>query len=228
MAWTWLDKSPCGRRSFTVLAVGSWLAFGAMTAAAQTGPTGNCGNPFKNHYGPFDYRTAAPSNLWLVERKHFTPGVEALAEGGTTNLIAADVGYTLHVFPNHHRALITMIRLGERFKTNKPPGASFTIDCYLERGVLYASNDLLVRVIFAGYLAKKGQKDYALAQVEYVLARTDSPFMHYSIGGIFFELGEYERALAQAHKAAAMGLIRNDLEDALRAKGAWKDATVKP
>lgn len=224
----WLDEWPYGLRNFLAVVVGSWLAFGAVTAAAQTEPAGNCGNPFQNHYGPFDYRTATPFVLRIVERRHFTPGIESLTQLGTTNLFAADLGYTLHVLPNHHRALITMVRLGDRLKTNKPPGATYTIECYFQRGIVFASDDLLVRVIFADYLAKHGQKDYALAQVEYVLERTESPFLHYSVGGIFFELGDYERALDQAHKAAAMGLVRTDLEEALRAKGAWRDAVVKP
>ena len=138
-------------------------------------------------------------------------------------IIAADVGYTLAVFPNHHRALMTMVRLGERHKTNKPPGTSRTIECYFQRAIVFASDDLLVRVIFADYLAKQGHKELAVAQVDYVLKRTESPFIHYSIGGILFELGDFERALKQAHKAAALGLERNGLEEALRAKGVWKD-----
>jgi hypothetical protein len=44
----------------------------------------DCGNPFVNHFGPFDYRIAPVADRELVERFHFTPETEQLKPGSGT------------------------------------------------------------------------------------------------------------------------------------------------
>ena len=51
----------------------------------------DCG-PLRNHFGPFDYRTASPEQRRLVEGTHFTPKVESLAGGNTTITPGGDMG----------------------------------------------------------------------------------------------------------------------------------------
>src|SRR5438128_12469438 len=84
----------------------------------------DCGNPFQNAYGPYDYRTATDQQKHLVEitGAHFTTSVETLRSGNTGTL-GGELDYTLRVFPNHTRALMAMVRLGQRDKTIKPQGA---------------------------------------------------------------------------------------------------------
>ena len=77
-------------------------------ATASLAQAGNCG-PLANAFGPFDYRTEKGNSLYLVESAHFTPAVEAVIAGNTT-YIGGDLDYTLRAFPNHHRALMSMIR----------------------------------------------------------------------------------------------------------------------
>lgn len=69
-------------------------------------------------FGPFDYtdpETARPGKygqsppLHLVEIAHFTPEVEHLVRG-KSGAIYGDLDYTLRAFPNHHRALWSMVR----------------------------------------------------------------------------------------------------------------------
>ncbi len=196
------------------------------SALAQTTALNACGDPFHNHFGPWDYRTAKRENLQIVEKFHFTPGVESLTRPASTTYaaMAGDVGYTLYVFPNHHRALLTMTRLGERHKSDKPPGASFTIDCYFDRATRFRPGDTVVRGIYAQYLGKQKRKNDAMRQLEFAIQNAgDNPVSHYSIGTVFLELGEFERALLQAHKANAMGLQWRELEDALKKAGHWKE-----
>jgi len=197
-----------------------------QSAHAQTAGANACGDPFQNHYGPFDYRTATKENLAIVERVHFTPGVESLTKPGTTTFgtMAQDVGYTLHVFPNHHRALLTMAKLGERHKTSKPPGAKFTVDCYLERAVRYRPNDTVAKSIYAQYLGKQNRKQEAIQQLNAAINMAgDNAISQYTIGTVFLEMGEFESALAQAHKAKSMGLQWPELEQSLKAAGQWKE-----
>lgn len=199
----------------------------SSTARAQS----ECGNPFVNHYGPFDYRTATKENLALVERVHFTPGVETMTKPATTTHanMAADVGYTLHVFPNHHRALITMTKLGERHKTDQPPGAKFTVDCYYQRAVLYRPDDNVARLLYVQFLGKQGKQDLVLAHLQEAQRRAgDNPVSIYNIGLVAYDVGAFDIALNQAHLAAVTGYSRKGLEERLRKSGHWISPPEQP
>ncbi len=203
------------------------LASTLASAARAEGFSGQgCGNPFKNHYGPFDYRSHRGEELNLVEHFHFTPGVESLTRPVNTTMetMAQDVGYTLHVFPNHARALMTMTRLGEKHKTDMPPGASFTVECYLWRAVRFAPDDTVPRSLYARYLAKKNRKEEALAQLAAAEKYAeDNAISHFNIGVSYFEMGEYERAVAQAQQARTLGLEWPQLIDMLKRANKWHE-----
>jgi tetratricopeptide (TPR) repeat protein len=200
------------------------LAAGAQHAHAQAGQGDACGNPFVNHFGPWDYRTASKENLKIVESYHFTPSVEGLIKGATSMNIAADIAYTLGVFPNHVRALIAMVKLGERLKTDQPPGAHFTIECYLERAVRFRPDDTVVRILYAQYLGKHGQKDAARRELAVAADNAkDDPFAHYNIGLMYFQLGDYEAAVKQAHEAQALGNPKTGLRDLLVGVNKWRE-----
>ena len=200
------------------------LAANSGTATAQTDSL--CGNPFQNHYGPFDYRTADAQNRAVVESVHFTPGVEALIRPATTTFttMAGDVAYTLHVFPNHHRALLTMSRAAKKFGKDPAPGARFTVNCYFERAVKFRPEDTVARALYAQYLAANARKDDAVRQLE--IATTfakDNPFSQYNIGLLYFELGKFDKALERAHAAIALGNTRPELPDKLKAINKWTE-----
>ena len=140
-----------------------------------------------------------------------------------TNM-AADVGYTLHVFPNHHRALVTMVRLGEKQQSLQPQGAKFTIDCYFQRAIQFRPDDTISRALYARYLGKQGRNAEAIQQLERATKEAkDSPVSHYNIGLLYLELAEYEAALAQAHRAKEFGNPKTELADKLRALGKWRE-----
>ena len=217
-------------RMICVVAILMGAGFLIMPSASQAQRSAvaesPCGNPFVNHFGPWDYRSATPINLSVVENVHFTPGIESMTRPGTTLIgnMAADVAYTLHVFPNHHRALITMVRLGEKQQLPQPQGAKFTIDCYFQRAVQFRPDDTVARALYAQYLGKQGRKPEAMQQ----LARTtieakDSPISHYNIGLLYFELGEYDAALEQAHRALQLAYPKMDLAEKLRGIGKWRE-----
>ena len=76
-----------------------------------------CGS-LQNGYGPYDYRSDK-DKLRIVEQYHLTPEVVNLV-AGSTGEIGDDLDYTLRAFPNHHVALMAMVKLGEKQKTAKP------------------------------------------------------------------------------------------------------------
>ncbi len=191
-----------------------------VAGLAQAQLMSACGS-LDNHYGPFDYRKASRGQLSIVESAHFTPLIENLIKG-KDNPFGDDIAYTLRVFPNHHRALLTLQKLAEREKTDSPAYARLSVACYFERAIRFQPDDLIARMLFAGYLIKKSRFDEATQQLDATIRLAgDAPFAHFNIGLVFFDMKNYERALAQAHRAAALGFTRTDLKDRLVAAGKW-------
>lgn len=194
------------------------LAASASPAIAQV-VGGNCGQ-LQNAYGPYDYRTDR-DKLPIVEGAHFTLEVEALVRG-LTGYLGGDIDYTLRAFPNHHRALLAMMRYGERTKTAQPPSARYTVDCYFQRAVRFKPDDTTARMLFATYLHKNGRTADANQQLEQTLALAgDNAFTHYNAGLVYLDFKNYPKALQQAHTAFALGFTRSELREALKAAGKW-------
>lgn len=195
-----------------------------------------CGS-LKNGFGPFDYRAdhQKPSlesmgymeKRILVEGAHFTPRVETLIgaqSGGQIGPPGADIDYTLRAFPNNHRALISVIRLGEKERTDKPVGTKWTVECYLERAIRYASDDPIVRIIYATFLAKKRREPEALGQLDFASKLADNAgFTHYNVGLVLFDMKQFDKALISAHRALANGFTRPELGDKLKAVNQWQE-----
>lgn len=202
------------------------LLAGAPAASAQTGngapaPAG-CGQPY-NVYGPFDYRKASYQQRQLVERAHFTRGVETLTKG-STGPFGHDIGYTLAVFPNHPRAIYAMERLADMEKADPPARADMTVECYYARGMNFAPDDLVFRMLYVSYLIRRNRFDDAHRFLEYVVEHADdNPLTHFNAGLLYFDMKDYDRALAQAHRAAALGMQRPELRDRLQSVGRWRD-----
>lgn len=224
-----------GGRRAALRAAATWLPLVAATllaawphpsAQAQTPTQGGCGDPFKNHFGPWDFRTARREDIQIVERVHFTPGIESMTKPVNTAMydMAQDVAYTLRVFPNHHRALLTMQRLSEKHRADPPAGAGYSVECWYERATRFRPDDPVVRGLYAQWLGRKGRQEEADRQLQQALRHgKDSPLTQYNVGLVYFAIGMHDRALAQAHKAMAMGVPRTELVDMLKREGKWQD-----
>ena len=193
-----------------------------VLTAAQPGPQ-TCGTL---QAVAFDYRT--DKMVKDVEDFHFTPEVEALLRGKSGTL-PQDLNYTLLNVPNHHRALIALMRYGVQLKSPQPPGLRYPIECYFERALRFRPGDNVARLLYAHYLANGQRVPEAMRQLEITtVAAGDNPFTHYNIGLIYVEIKAYDRALVQAHKAAALGFDRTGLRDQLKAAGRWKEPADAP
>jgi tetratricopeptide (TPR) repeat protein len=183
-----------------------------------------CG-AIENSFGPFDYRSERGNNLRLVEGAHFTAAVESLIRGTTSVSPAGDLDYTLRAFPNHHRALLSVVKYGERNKSPQPRDLRYSVECYFDRALRFRPDDVIVRMIFATYLANNQRTPEAMQQLAQAtnLAK-DNPFTHYNIGLIYLDMKVYDKALEQAHVAYGMGFTQPALKDGLVAAGKWVDA----
>lgn len=201
------------------------LLVASLLAAPFAIPTGwaqeACG-ALENAYGPFDYRV--PDRHWItaVETHHFDEGVANLRRGMTAAL-AVDIDYTLRAIPNHPRALLAMMRLAEREQKPRPPGANYTIDCYIDRALRFAPDDANVHTIAGLFYVKRGKHADAVTELEEARRLSgNSPNVNYNLGLAYFELGDYDKALAAAHIAYAGGFELPGLRERLQKAGKWK------
>lgn len=219
----------------------------ALTAFLMTAHTGmqaqelpaSCGVlRVEGRFGPYDYRADhyIPENTYrshqallnIVESRHFTPNVEANIRGNTSTQPGPDMVYTLHAFPNHHRALLSMIALGEKEHTDKPFGSPYVVECWFKRALAFRPDDHIVRLIYANFLVKKGgRNDEALAQLEQVANDPESnAFTFRNIGLLYLEMKRYDDALKFAHKSMALGLPGGALQEQLAAARHWQEPPV--
>ena len=175
-------------------------------------------------YGPYDYtnRAQLTENLRLVEGAHFKPGVEMLMEGTSQkNSIYGDLDYTLRAFPNHHRALNTLIRFlstnVDYHKTALSPP-----ECYFLRALHFAPKDSIAHMLYGIFLHKL--KKYELALEAYKTAEKHNPSstqLKYNIGLLYFEMGKYKEAKNYALKAYDNNFPFQGLKNKLKKAGHW-------
>lgn len=183
-----------------------------------------CGNPFKNHYGPFDYRAAGAQTRETVEMHHFTPTVETLKGGQTSMGPGGDLSYTLNVFPNHPRALMSMSRFAIQKKMAKPPGSLRTMACWFDRAERFRPDDAVVKMIHGVYLLQMGETAAAVPKLEEARKLDGGdPNVSYNLGLAYFSLKRYDDALASAHRAYTAGFPLPGLRDKLKRVGKWRE-----
>jgi tetratricopeptide (TPR) repeat protein len=195
------------------------IAFAIARPAAADEAT--CGT-LRNSYGPYDYRKASARQIQLVEDYHFTSSVEELKHGKSGLTIGGDLDYTLRAIPNHHRALVAMMNLGFKVRKDPPPGAQYPVECYFDRAVRFSPDDGAVHTIFGIYMFRRGKITDAIAQFEMAEKLGDSSGnMHYNAGLAYFELGDYDKAVVHAKKAADVGFVLPGLRDKLQKIDKW-------
>jgi len=197
-----------------------WSAFGQVQAAP-------CGNLMSDAagYGPYDYRDpiARRDKLEIVERRHFTEAVAELRHGSTATAPGSDIDYTLRHFPNHYRALDSMMRLALREGKVKPTGSRYTMDCWFERAHRFAPDDGVVLMLEAIYRDKQGKLDTAIQTMKQALSLDpQNANIHYNLGLLYVKAKQYEKAREQAHTAYKEGFPLDGLRKLLVQAGEWK------
>ncbi|MBA4141415.1 MAG: tetratricopeptide repeat protein [Nitrosospira sp.] len=200
----------------------SILSIGSMNLHAAP----HCGElKIAGGYGPFDYTNAEHKldKLPVVEAHHFTPNIEKLRHGNSGPL-GAELAYTLHAFPNHHRALSAMSKLALRDKTLKPEGSSRSVLCFFDRAIRFKPDDGMARMLYGDYLLKSGQPNDAAEQLRIAAAlEPENPNINYNLGLLYMQKKDYEQARAYAKKAYDLGFPLPGLKNQLMRAGKWED-----
>lgn len=194
-----------------------------------------CG-PLANSLGPFDYRKArymtekgefSDRLLRDVEVNHFHPEIEYLMSSGRVAYFGGELDYTLRMYPNHHRALATMVRLGKKMGLTKAKGAKYQVECYFERAIRFLPNDHIVRGLYANFLMEAGRRDEAEFQLDRAAYDAQGiAIAQFNVGLLYMMSGNLDKALRQAHTAQGLGFDISRLQRLLEEKGAWKVAEV--
>ncbi len=205
----------------------AFMAAIGMVVATGAAAQSDCGS-LDTHYGPFDYRTDR-AKLPIVEQYHFTPRVEMLLGGISTAYVEGDISYTLHAFPNHHRALASLVRLVERAGSRNPPRLDLSVDCYFERALRFRPDDLIVRMLLADYLIRTDRGTEAEPQLDHVSKLAgDNPLTHLNVGRLYMKLGRPEKAVECVERARALGVLQSDLQEQLSRKNLWPVPAPSP
>jgi tetratricopeptide (TPR) repeat protein len=210
---------------FRLLATFSLAAVLAITGNTASANDLACG-ALTSSFGPFDYRTIPPEPKHLVEIGHFTSDVESLRRGTTARLPGGDLDYTLRAIPNHHRALMALSRYSVQRKSPRPPGMSWTIDCYFDRAMRWAPDDAFPPLLFGLHLLRTGRHDDARVQLERAEAlgkELQDANLYYNLGLGYLDLKDHDKALHFAKRAYAAGFPLLGLRQRLEKEGAWKD-----
>jgi tetratricopeptide (TPR) repeat protein len=190
----------------------------------------SCGD-LTNAFGPFDYndpaararRSGSESPLEVVERGHFNSDVENLTRGLSSVHVIDDLDYTLRAFPNHHRALYSMARYYLANGTHGRQLGRYTMECWFDRAMRLAPRDGVVNSIYGVYLAKKGDRNEALAQYKRALELVpDFAEAHYNLGLLYVDMKRYDLANEHAQEAYRLGFPLAGLRRRLQSLGAWK------
>jgi tetratricopeptide (TPR) repeat protein len=168
-------------------------------------------------YGPYDYTNPEHRRccLQIVESFHFTPGVETLARASTGS-VTGDIDYTLRAFPNHHHALLAMIRF-QLLNSQESISSLTPAECYLQRGEVFSPNDPNIPFLYGFYLHRKGLYRDALEQ--YLRAERinpEFPSLHYYLAKLYLELGEKNKAAQHAKRASQLGVSTDALRKNLK------------
>ena len=199
------------------------LCFSALPVAAQNLEV--CG-PIDQ--GARDYRRMTAYERAHIEGAHFTREVEQLKRGKTGE-IGGDLDYTLRHMPNNPRALMAISKLGARLKSERIPGAVYSVECYFHRAVRFAPDDPMVRFTFGHYLLGKQNKTAARAQLEAAAQDAGSATnLHYNLGLAFLDLGDVEAAQRHAKIAYESPGQPPGLANRLKKMGAWQDPQRAP
>ncbi len=181
-------------------------------------------------YGPYDYtqRHRLKKELRLVEGAHFDENVESLSAGAKleSRNPLPDIDYTLRAFPNHHRALNTIItyqlRQDQVFNWEDTQPA----ECYLQRAIYFSPKDPMAHMLYGILLHRTNHYDKALQEYETALNLSpQNAQLQYNYALLLVDLERFDEARDLATTLYQRQFPLMGLKKQLIAAGHWKNST---
>jgi len=179
-------------------------------------------------FGPFDYTLRGGDNvknLEIVESHHYTAAVDNAVGGADSGSYEGDLNYTLRAWPNHHRALLSVIKYQINFENKLAQTKLKTSpECYLQRAINYSPNDIVPYSLYGYYLRKVGHIEDSVKFYEKAMALDpENEKVAYSYSLVLMELKRYDEAVKFAKVAYHHGKAPKNLKEKLIKLGVWKD-----
>jgi len=175
----------------------------------------------------FDYRKDRGPNLAVVEEYHFTRNVQNLRKGNT-GYILGDIHYTLEAFPNHYKALNSLIYYQLIYQSDIKKGVRGavkpSVECYFKRAISFFPDDANVEILYAVYLKKI--KRYKMADKHYQKAIDKAPEnlkYRYIYGLFLIKEKKYSLAKKEAEIIYSKGFSGQKLKQKLIDVGVWNE-----
>lgn len=193
----------------------------------------NCSGDREN-FGPYDYllRAQLSGKLGIVEKYHFGPQVERLISGMTGNRSPKSIGgelyYTLKAWPNHHRALNSVIRFQFMYPKESSIRQRPPAECYLQRAIRFSPKDATAHMLYGIFLQRAGNNTEALEH--YRIATELSPNdmqIKYNLALLLVELRQFEEARRYANEVYSANYPLPGLKKKLVRAGHWEIETAK-
>jgi len=208
---------------------GQTYAEGAQMTQAALGWPGidlkgqPCNNPTRPGQGPYNYNNSSHRQQYLprVEASHFTKEIEGLSKSDPHDIV-----YTLRAFPNHIRALYSMMR----FELKNPRGAKAesewpAAECSLQRAIKFDPSNAKLYLLYGNYLKKKKKPELAIKQYQDAISTNPNiPDLRLALGHLYFDLKRYNDAVEQAKLARDQGSKNMKLYRKLKAAGKWPNS----
>lgn len=175
-------------------------------------------------FGPFDYlqRHRYLDQLKEVEGPHFTSKVEQLISGNR-GYLTRDLDYTLRAWPNHHRALNSVIRYQLNKTSKSQAKLASPAECYLQRAINFSPKDVTARMLYAILLHRTKHTKLALTQYRAALEiQPHHAQTKYNLGLLLVERKEYTEANQLAQEVYLHGYPLPGLKSKLMTAGKWK------
>lgn len=152
---------------------------------------------------------------------HIEPARKQLATGNLSWGVMNNLHFVLHKVPNDHPALQLLVQW-DKAGGRDPAYASPA--CYLVWASEFAPNDPMVWGYGGVYFYNKGDKAMAGQWWNKALAlNPNNADVHYNLGLLQFEQGDYAAARKHAEAAYAAGYPLPGLRDKLRKAGQWPE-----
>lgn len=180
-------------------------------------------------FGPFDYlnRGSLKTELDIVEPHHFPAEVENLIKGHASgDNPEGDIDYTLRAWPNHHRALLSIIKFQLNIQKNISPWKHLGTppECYLQRAIHFSPDDSVSYSLYGYYLKNMGKLEEAKKYYQKALKiDPENEKFAYSYSLLLIEIKEYDEALKYAKIAYQSGRAPKGLKNMLEKLGVWKE-----
>jgi len=183
----------------------------------------------QENFGPFDYllRKNLPNELGIVERYHFTPQVEQLIAPVSSVHVLGEISYTLKAWPNHHRALNSMLRHRVRTWGSRPKEylRYSPAECWLQRAIKFSPKDATVHMLYGILLHRTNHQEQALKQYRKAYDIDPSNVQtKYNLGLLLIELKSYSEAKKYALELYSRGYPLPGLKNKLKKAGHWTKA----